>query len=76
MSNTVRTRAAAQNALDAYAASEGISEANADEPETLIPDLIADLMHLADSLGHSGEDLAGLATDFYADDLAESLVRD
>lgn len=67
MSDTERARTAAQNAVDAYLASDGISEGYEDSA-TVIVDLITDLMHLADSLGHSGEYVADRAADFYADE--------
>lgn len=64
MADNEITRAAAQNALDAYMASEGM----VDDPETAIVDLIADLAFLADSLDlHGGYVLAQGARHYEAD---------
>ncbi|MFD7161411.1 hypothetical protein ACFV9C_42970 [Kribbella sp. NPDC059898] len=66
MSNNGVIRRAAQNALHAYRASAGISAAN--EIDTSIADLIADLMHLADRRGYDGAEVAERAIDYYNDE--------
>lgn len=69
MSNTDRTRKAAWNAINAYVESDGIPDAN--DVETTITDLIADLMHLADSIDCGGESVANIAYDYYRMELEE-----
>lgn len=61
MANNERTRAAAQAALDVYTGTPGFEE----EDENALSDLIADLMHLADSKDIDGEWVAGRAHDNY-----------
>ena len=58
----------AQAALDTYIAHPGLEEYETAEPETAFIDLIADLLHLADSLGVSGEYIADKARDYYDDE--------
>lgn len=64
MANNRRTRMAAQKALDTYRSIPGFGV----DEETAISDLIADLMHLADSKDVSGEYIADRARgDYFAE---------
>lgn len=64
MANNVITRRAAQKALNAYRSTPGFEV----DEETAISDLIADLMHLADSKNMSGEYLADKARGDYMEE--------
>lgn len=68
MSNTDESRAAARAALETYVGTPGFEV----DDETGIVDLIADLMHLADSLTDvdtSGDFVADTASGHYHEDI-------
>lgn len=64
MANNMRSRRAAQKALDTYRAIPGFKV----DEETALSDLIADLMHLADSKDVSGEYIADRARGDYLEE--------
>jgi len=70
MANNERTRAAAQAALDVYRATPGFEV----DEETALSDLVADLMHLADSKDIDGEYIADKARGDYLDEVKETRV--
>lgn len=71
MANNKKTRKAAQVALSKYRSIPGFRT----DEETAISDLIADLMHLADSKNFSGEYLAEKAHDDYLSEIEEKNER-
>jgi len=75
MTNSYESRAAARAALEAYRSHQGLG-GNGDETDTT--DLVADLLHLADTFTGddetSGSYLAEQAVGHYGEELADEVV--